>query len=156
MTKQNKLDLVSKAYTTMEKNGDTIHILDIALNRDMATKDAIQDIQRGLEVDFELSYEIMADACDIIATKTLDEKNTIDGSERDSLIGDDLDFWADADSRASVYTSTQLSYLNIHDEAEISDLMKDEAITSIAQACSVWYSRKVAEACEALKEYILK
>lgn len=148
--KEKKLDLVSRAYTTMEKNGDTIHILDITLNRDMATKDAIQDIQRGLEVDFELSYEIMADACDIIAEKTLT------GNDRDSLIGDDLDFWADADSRANVYTSTQLSYINIHNEAEISELMKDEAITSIAQACSVWYSRKVAEACEALKEYILK
>lgn len=149
MTKEKKLELVSHAYTTMQKNGDTIHILDTDVITDMATQNAILDIQRNLEVDFELAYEIMADACDIISEKTLT------GIDRDSLIGDDLDFFADADSGANVYTSVQLSYLNINNEAEISELMKDEAITSIGQACSIWYSQKVAEACEALKAYIL-
>lgn len=110
---------------------------------------AILDIQQEIDADFELSYEIMADACAILAEKTLA------GNDRDSLTGDDLDFLTDADSNANVYTSTQLSYLSNNNEGEISDLMKDEAITSIAQACSVWYSRKVAEGCEALKSYIL-
>jgi hypothetical protein len=110
----------------------------------------ILEIQKNLDVEFDLSYEVMADACNIIADKTLE------GNNRDSLVGDDLDFFADADSTASVYTSIQLSYLGTHNESEISELMKDEAITSIAQACSIWYSQKVAEACEMLKEYILK
>ena len=149
-TKQKVLfELVGKAYTTMKKGDKDISILDTDVITDTATQNAILDIQRNLNVDFEISYEIMADACHIIAEKTLT------GTDRDSLTGDDLDFFADADSQANVYTAVQLSYLNNENESEISDLMKDEAITSIAQACSVWYSQKVAEACEALKAYIL-
>lgn len=138
----NKLSLISKAYVTYKKGDKEIWILNTDL-LDAGTQGAILNIQYSLDVDFELSYEIMADACQIISEKTLDE-----------LISDDCDFFADADSRANVYTAVQLSYLNIKNEAEISDLMKDEAITSIAQACSIWYSQKVVEACEALRDYI--
>ncbi len=146
--KQKRLDLVSKAYTTMQKNNETIHILDTEV-LDMATQNDLLDMQNKLDTTFDLSYEIMADACDIIANKTLE------GNNRDSLTGDDLDFYADADGQANVYTSVQLSYLNVDNESEISNLMQDESITSIAQACNVWYVYKVVEACEMLKDYIL-
>lgn len=149
-TKRQKLALIGKAYTTIQKNDETIHILDTEVITDMATQNAILDIQSNLDTAFEISYEIMADACDILAEKTLT------GNDRDSLTGDDLDFFADADSTANVYTGVQLSYLSNNNESEISDIMKDESIESIAQACSIWYSQKVAEACEALKAYILQ
>ena len=111
-------------------------------------RDKMQEIQQNMGVEFEQSYEIMADACLILSDKTLD------GTDRDGLNSDNCDFFADADSNANVYTSTQLSYLNNNNEGEISSLMKDEAIESIAQACSIWYSQKVAEACETLRNYI--
>lgn len=97
----------------------------------------------------DISYEICASACDIISDKTSE------GNDRDSLTGDDLDLYADADSRANVYTAVQLSYLNINNEDEISQLMQDEAITSVAQACTAWHTSKVVEACERLKDYVL-
>lgn len=127
----------------MEKNGETIHILDTDIVKGAGLQNALLDMQNRLNTTFDLSYEIMADACDIVGEKTIDELNS-----------NDCDFFADADSRANVYTGVQLSYLNIKNEDEISSLMKDEAITSIAQACSIWYSQKVAEACEALKGFI--
>ena len=150
MTKQKKLDLVSRAYTTMEKGDKDISILDTDVIKDAGMQGAIINIQQALDVDFWQSYEIMQDACSILSEKTLA------GTDRDSLTSEDLDFMADADSNANVYTGVQLSYLNFKNEEEISDLMKDEAITSIAQACSVWYIQKVADACEALKDYILQ
>ena len=152
MDKETKLNLISRAYTTMQKNNETIHILDTDVIKDMATQNAILNIQRNLEVDFELSYKIMANACDIISKKTLNEDET----DINSLYYTDLDFYADADGNANVYTAVQLSYLNIQNESEISEIMKDESIESIAQACTVWYIYKVAEACEALKDYILQ
>jgi hypothetical protein len=148
MTTQQKHELIAHAYTTMQKGDDTIHILDTD-KLDSGTQGALLNMQEALGVGFDQSYEIMSDACDIIADKTLD------GTGRDSLTGDDLDFFADADSRANVYTAVQLSYLNSNNESDISDLMKDESFTSIAQACSVWRIQKVVEACEALKAYIL-
>ncbi len=97
----------------------------------------------------DLSYEICAMACDIIANKTLT------GNDRDSLVGDDLDLYADADGTASVYTSTQLSYINNNNESEISAIIKDESHNSIAQACASWYVQMVHQACETLKDYVL-
>ena len=152
MNKQQKLELIGKVYTTMKKGDKNITILDTNIITDMGTQNAIQNIQFELDVSFELSYEIMSDACYILSEKTL---NT-DTKDQSSLYYEYLDFTADADSNANIYTSTQLSYLSNNNESEISDLMNDEAITSIAKACSIWYSRKVAEACEALKDYILQ
>lgn len=147
MTKQQKFELVSTAYESIKKGEEDIYILSEKLQGE--ERDVIMNIQIDLDAGFELSYEIMAEACGIISDKTLT------GEGRDSLTGDDLDFYADADSRANVYTAVQLSYLTANNEGEISDLMQDESITSIAQACSAWYTAKVVEACEALKDYIL-
>lgn len=149
------LELVGKAYTTIRKGDKDISILDTDVITNAGTQNAILDIQRNLDVDFEQSYEVMAEACSILAEKTLESTGIPNGSDRDCLTSDDCDFFADADSRANVYTSVQLSYLTVSNESEISNLMKDEATTSIAQACSIWYSQKVAEACEALRTYIL-
>jgi hypothetical protein len=115
--------------------------MDTEVVKDMATQNALFDIQHKLNVAFELSYEVMGEACSII--RDLDIEKLANA-----------DFFAEADSRASVYTGVQLSYLNVKNEGEISDLIKDESITSIAQACSIWFSQKVQEACEALRDYI--
>jgi len=148
MTQIEKLEAIKDAYITKTRpNGDEIYILADTVPEEVRT--ALWDIQQNLGVDFDPSYEIMASACGIIAEKTLT------GADRDSLTSDDLDLYADADSAENVYTTVQLSYLNLNNEAEISELMKDESITSIAQASAVWHTQRVVDACEAIKEYIL-
>jgi hypothetical protein len=148
MTKKQRYDLVCNAYTTMKKGDDTIAILDTD-KLSAGDQAMFQKWQADLDVTFDRSYEIMADACNIISEKTLD------GNYRDSLIGDDLDFFADADGRANVYTGVQLSYLNVYNQQEISEIFKDESQDNIAQACSSWYTQKVVDACETLKDFIL-
>ena len=148
MTNIEKNNFVVDAYITHTKDsGKEIHILNDTMPDEV--QEALREIQRGLDTAFDISYDIMYDACNIISNKTLL------GTGRDSLVSDELDFFADADSQANVYTGVQLSYLSVNNEQEISDLMQDESVTSIAQACSVWYSQKVAEACEEIKQYIL-
>ncbi len=149
MTKNLKKRIFVNAYVTKKRGEEDIYLVNETLPKEW--QEAILAIQHKLNEEtgtFELDYDIMADACDIIADKTLT------GKGRDSLVGDELDFYADADSRANVYTGVQLSYLCPQNESEISVLMKDEAITSIAQACSIWRTEKVARACELIKEYI--
>lgn len=139
---------VSGAMTSQERENDTIHVYRDEL--DEATKDAMHEIQRNLDVDFDTSYDIMATACAII------DGLTLEASGRDSLLDDDmLDLYAEADGSASYYTSSRLAYLTPNNEDEISSLVKDEAIESIATACAVWYDRKVQEALEALRVYII-
>ena len=141
---QNKFIAITNAYETKKvaDNRDTIAVIKDSVPSDI--KDVLLDIQRNLDVGFDLSYEIVSEACDILSEMGIEKINT-----------DETDFFAEADSRANVYTAVQLSYLNLHNESEISELMKDESITSIAQACSIWHSHKVAEACQALTDYII-
>lgn len=142
--------MVSRAYTIHKKGDKDIYILDTDVVKDMATQNAIMNVQQSLDVDFELSYEIMVDTCSIIAEKNLSNEG------RNGLNSDDNDFLADADTITNVYTGVQLSYLSINNEDEISNIMKDEGHTSIAHACSSWYTQKVVQACEELSAYILQ
>lgn len=145
---KNKYEAVCGAYVwqafdqeRQDKNGGKEGQWIMSDKLDADIKQKISDIQYGLDVEFGLSYEIMADAC-----------NIIDELDADKLAN--ADFWAEADSRCNVYTAVRLSWLSIHNEEEISNLMADESITSIAQACAIWYAQKVQEACEALTDLI--
>lgn len=141
-TKQKALfELIKKAYTTTKKGDKDIYILDTDHVTDMATQNAIQDIQRKLGVSFELSYEIMAAACDSIA-----------GVQPEDFA--EVDMWEVAQEPASVYTWDRLQYLDINNQADISELVRTHAV-DIATACAVWYNDKVVEACEALRTYIM-
>jgi hypothetical protein len=148
MNTKERYDAICDAMTTKERGNDTIYVYREDLNEDV--RDELMRIQRESGNSFEISYDIMASACAIINDKTLD------GSGRDSLIDEDmLDLYADADGTASVYTSTRLEYLSPNNESEISDLMADESITSIAEACAIWYERQVESYARQLRDYIL-
>ncbi len=144
MTKEQKYEALKNVYTTMTRdNGEEIHIFRETTPKEI--QEFLLEEQRKLDVGFDASYEIMSEACDIITDLTIEQlenENT-------------LDLYAEADSRANPYTSVQLSYLNVHNEDEISSLIKDEAIESIAQACGAWHTQKVENACNVLREYIL-
>lgn len=137
MEKYNK---VINAYTTMQKGENTIHILDTDYIKDMATQNAILDIQRWLETEFEIGYEIMADACACISDVPYKDLSKVDFYETET---------------SSIYTAVRLDYLSTHNEGEISELVK-EYDCDIQTACAIWYNNKVAEACNALIDYILK
>jgi hypothetical protein len=143
MTTIEKYNAIINAYTLkkVEDERGEISIIQDGVSPDI--KDVLLNIQRDLDVTFDQSYEIVHEATDIIGNLDIDKLA-------------DADYFAEADSIADVYTGVQLSYLNNLNEAEISDLMKDESITSIAQACSIWHTQKVQEACEALSTYILQ
>ena len=122
----------------MEKNGETIHILDTEVITDMATQNALLDMQQRLDAGFDLSYEIMANACACISDIELEKLPHADFYETET---------------ASVYTGVQLSWLNINNQADIAEIVK-EYDSDIGTACAVWYNQKVAEACTMLVNYI--
>lgn len=139
--KQTRFELVSNAYTTMKKGERDIYILDTNKIKDMAMQNAILNIQQGLEVSFELSYEIMAKACQCIGELTLKELETGEASEM-------------AAETCTVYTYQRLQYLDGNNQAEITDIVKGYD-TDIEKACAEWYEQQVTTAIEALKAYIL-
>jgi len=122
-----------------------IHIY--ADNIDEETKDILSEIQRHSGVGFELSHEIMADACNII-----DEVYTTAdiGQSDDDLQDDAFDRTVGI---ASVYTADQLSWLSVNNQSEITDIAK-EYESDIATACAYWYDNKVRGMVEELVAWI--
>lgn len=55
---------------------------------------------------------------------------------------------------ASVYTNDRLTYLNIHNESEIVDILKDFSCDSISTACAIWYDRQIQNACSVIIDYL--
>ena len=150
MTQQEKLNAIANAMELKTRNDGTEYCY-IKDNCNEDVKKVLMQLiyDENIGGTHDLSYEICAKACDIIGEKTLT------GNDRDSLTSDDLDLFADADSITSVYTATQLSWLNNNNESEISAILKDESQTSIAQACASWYAQQVQNVCETLKDFIL-
>lgn len=88
----------------------------------------------------DLSYEIVAKACDLIAQ----DDDITDGSE---------DIYYENES-ASVYTADRLGYLNATNQEEITQKMKEFGC-DIQTACAVWYDDMVRSAALTLRDYIL-
>lgn len=128
MTKQERYEAVSNAMTTKERDIDE------------TIKDAMLNIQHDIEAgDFDLSYEIMASACGVIADIDLSDLNEAELNETET---------------ASVYTATRLSYANNSNQSDISDIAKEYNV-DFATACAVWYDNQVRNACEQLRDYII-
>ena len=139
-----RLELVRKAYVTAKRGEEDIYILNTDI-LDTATQNALLDIQHRLEIDFNLSYQVMGTACDLF-------------SEADEEIGglEGMDFSEMARESASVYTYPRLQYMDANNQSDITEIMREYSCSiDIADACAIWYDRKVTQACEAIRSYIL-
>jgi aspartyl-tRNA synthetase len=58
---------------------------------------------------------------------------------------------------ASPYNADRLAYMDIHNEAEIVDIIKEYSCEYINEACAIWYDNQVKDAIMIiLNRYILK
>ena len=152
---ENKYNNVINAYTSIKRGDKDIIILDTDKIKDIATQNAIQDIQRKLDTDFDLSYEVMSDACYFISDLSIEEIQKNDDNLSDKIQSLEV---------ASVYTNTRLSWLNCNNESEIMDIIKEynnyfekgrtSNWISVSTACAVWYDNQVKNAVNKLLNYI--
>jgi hypothetical protein len=138
MNNKELFDILSNAYEYKKIGDREIRVISEKVAKNI--KDDLLGIQRDLDVGFDLSYEITATACGILYDMDFDDL-------------ENADFYEKSQDTASVYTNERLSVLNCNNQSEISDIQK-EYDCDIQTACAVWYEQKVAEACEALREYI--
>lgn len=122
-----KLSNLKGIYTTIELPNELRTIF--SETADAETRAQLIDIQHDLETTLNLSYDITSDAVDAILSEI-------------------PEYEIDA---ASVYTAVQLSYINIYNQQEISDIFKEYQTRDIAQAAAIWHNNKVTEAYKAIK-----
>lgn len=136
-----KLDAIVDAVTYKNRGNEQIMIYKDDTSEELSV--LLSNIGYSIDANIDMSYMIMDTAIGVLQ-----------GLEIDYIFSDNLDTYADVDSQANVYTGVQLSYLNINNESEISEIMKDESIESIAIACQAWYNSKVVDALNQLINYI--
>lgn len=140
MNKQKKIACLDKAMTRSERdNGDTFYHF-----TDDAPKELVDLFFENYEVR-GVDYETFSDACDIMS---------------DILNSDDVDYEGidariheQSEGTASVYTATQLSYIDIWNQDEISSIVREFEM-DIAVCAAIWYERQVQEMCQLLLEWI--
>lgn len=97
----------------------------------------------------DIDYETFSRACDLVSDCYNDNEQEKDG----------LDFVTDmiyerASDSASVMTYDRLQYLDNWNESDISEIMREYDMRSIADACAVWYDRQVEQAAIIISEWI--
>lgn len=140
METKDKLMALSSAYTTKTVN-DAERVV---LNESCPLYAQVCNVQFKLNEDthsFEVDYSIMSDACDALSAVDADDIDEVDNYEL-------------AMNTASVYTAEQLSWLNIWNQAEISEIVREHGC-DIGTACAVWYEQQVALAIEMLLQDII-
>ena len=154
MNKKQKIEAIENAYIFTGENPETkglskdfkknIYLLNEKLSNE--SHDAIFDLQMKFknnnDIDFDLSYEIMAQACNVIA-----ENPNIKEEDIQEAINNNF---------SSIYTADRLAYLTINNQQEISDLMKEYEAENISDACAYWYDNQVQSAISLLIEFINK
>ncbi len=137
MTKLEKIAALGTAMTTRERTpGDEDTRFFVFAD------DAPTELQNLFCEHYEvrdIDYETFSRACDIVG-EVYGETPEIskDGAEDDA---------ADrADDRASVYTAARLSYINIWNQGEVADIVREYDGQDVADAAAIWYERRVKEA----------
>jgi hypothetical protein len=145
MKTQEKLNAISDAYISKKVEDEREEIK--VINDASPIHDAMRDIQFELNEHtgtFELDYEIMDDACIALSDLSLEE-----------IKKDDFDAYELSHDTASVYTATQLSYINIHNQDEIAEKVKEYSC-DIGTAAAGWYEDQVARAIELIRDWLLE
>lgn len=152
MTKKEKFNAIINAYEVKHRDCDNKDIQVISKKIPKEVHDELLKIQRNLNVGFELSYEIVSDACYEIGDRLIID----DTAEKDEDIINIEDITEhDGINCASCYTSVQLEYIDNNNQSEISDIAKDYE-TDVAAAAAIWYNEKVLDACRFIIDYINK
>lgn len=142
MTKQEKLAALANAITT-KKRADGEEFVCFS---DDAPRELIDIFLEHYEV-VDLDYEIFSRACDVVHGIYEDNPAIAYDDAVDEIIKHSQD-------NANVYTRVRLSYLSMWNEEEVSDIMHEYDLKSIATACAVWYDRQVEEAAILIHDWV--
>ena len=95
----------------------------------------------------DLDYEIFRAALDVVDGVYM-WKEDATPEEAEEYI------YETAPDSASIMTYDRLQYLNNYTEGEISDVMHEYDVRSIADACAIWYDKEVEQAAIIIKDWV--
>jgi hypothetical protein len=146
MNKQEKIISLETAMTRSrrdEKNEDS----EFYHFTDDAPRELVDLYLKDYEVR-DVDYESFSDAIDVV----IEVHNNLDDELTDDEIVERI-YEMSSDS-ASVYTQTRIEYLNIWNQYEISETMREYSLDDISTACAVWYDRQVEQMAIIINDWV--
>lgn len=148
MTKTEKLQALSIAMERSKRDGERensyreyyYHFTDVSPEE---LKDLFLTHYEVRDVD----YETFDRAIDIVREVYADKPEATDDEATE-------DIYERASDSASVYTAERLAYLDIWNEEEVSQKMREYGEHSIATACALWYDSQVEQAAIIIKDWV--
>jgi hypothetical protein len=134
LTKKQKIEALG-TYMTYSKREDGTGFHHFTDNAPEELKDLYLEHYEVRDID----YDTFSTALDIVSEIYGDKPEATEEEATDDL-------YERASDSASVYTADRLAYLDIWNEDEISELMREYGEHSIATACAIWYDRQVEQA----------
>jgi len=141
MISQSHFDTYRDAFTTTTRNdGTDVIILRDNLPDDIRTNllDILHDAKEKAG-DFDLAYEIVSQSFELLPDTT-----------EDLATFNPYDTYIES---ASIYPYDRLQYLNIHNQYDIAQVLKETSSDDIANACAIWYDRIVQETIADLVDF---
>lgn len=149
MNKTEKIATLATAMTaTTRDNGEVFnHFTDKAPEK---LRDLFLEHYNGLN---DLDFEIFRRAVDVVDNARVDAKKDDNSKVDEESVVDNI--YTYASDRASIMTYDRLQYLNNNNEHEISEMMREYDIRSIADACAFWYDQQVEQAAIIINDWVM-
>lgn len=135
-----KIESLATVMTSSERADGTVfkHFTETA---PASLKDIFRDNYEVRDLDYEIFSKAIDIMVDLFSEAYVEE-------EIDERI-----YELSADT-ASVYIYDRLAYLNIWNQEEISDILKEHQTDDIQSACAVWYDKEVERACFFIRDWV--
>ena|SRR3990167_5835279 len=141
MTKTEKIAVLDKVMTTGKRdNGEVFYHFTDTAPREL--KDLYLEHYEVRDID----YETFGQAIDLVRTIYEDKPEAIDDEATEEI-------YERASDSAGVYNDERLGYLNIWNQDDIAEIVRDMGV-DIATACAVWYDRQVEQSAIIIKDWI--
>lgn len=145
MTKQEKIDSLEDVMTMSKKHVSLVNFYHFS---DKASKELEEIFQKHTDHSLnDLDFEIFSSACDIVSEIYNNNPTATKGQIEDAI-------YVRSNDSASIFTINLLSYLNIYNEEDISEIVREGNGLAISTACALWYDRQVEQAAILIKDWI--
>jgi hypothetical protein len=150
MTKSQKINALAKAMRQSVRGAAKDGMLDPEGEKyyhftDEAPKE-LQDIFIEHYEVRDVDYETFSAACDIVFDIYTSEP-TISKEEAED------DIYESASDSASVYTGERLSYLNVWNQDEVAEIVREHEC-DIATGAAIWYDKQVEQEAILINEWV--
>lgn len=96
----------------------------------------------------DIDYKTFSKAIDTIIEVWENNENHEEESLKEYIDENYNDF-------ASPYNAERLSYLDVWNDSEVSNIVKEYSCETISEACAIWFDRQVKEAANLILEWIM-